>query len=391
MEGGPNSGPSKVTERRAEILEQAAILFRRYGYSEVGIDDIGRAAGVSGPAIYRHFDGKQELLDQVVEGYLGTLLQRWDEAIAEGVEAPILQGVVRSAIDRPNEYYAYSNQRHMLEGAYAEKLVEARRPIQAAWKELLATYGLEQGSDEARFRLVAMEGVLIHASLTDKASRTARLAMAHPASQAMLSLPVPGPGARCADVGARVLHHHHRKEEVFAAAIGLFADRGFTAVTLKDIGAEVGVSASAIHRHFDSKDSILSTAVERSAEQMRAAIAVAIARSSTPYEALEDITGRAGALFAESWELFGLNLYLATSLPREEAMAARQSRRTNLDEMAHLLVDAVEGLSLSAARVRVGAMLSVLNNVVRNKQLVAIGNLGQMLTVISKHVLFGDD
>ncbi|WP_166969145.1 TetR/AcrR family transcriptional regulator [Brevibacterium atlanticum] len=391
MVGEAGRGPSKAAERRAGILEQSAILFRRRGYSEVGIDDIGRAAGVSGPAIYRHFDGKQDLLDQVIESYLDALMQRWDEAIAEGIEAPILQGVVRSAIDRPNEYYAYSNQRHMLEGDYAEKLLRARRPIKAGWKELLAAHGLELGRDDARFRLVAMEGILIHASLTDKASRSARSAMALAASKSLLSLPVPAPGARHADVGARVLHHHNRREEVFAAAIGLFADRGFTAVTLKDIGAEVGVSASAIHRHFDSKDSILSTAVERSAEQMRAAIAVAIARSSTPREALDDIAQRAGALFAESWELFGLNLYLATSLPREEAVAARQSRRTNLDEMAHLLVDAVEGLSLSSARVRVGAMLSVLNNVVRNRRLVAIDNLAQMLTVISKYVLFGDD
>lgn len=385
------SGSAKAADRRAEILEQSAILFRRKGYAEVGIDDIGRASGVSGPAIYRHFDGKQDLLDQVIENYLGALMQRWEEADAEGAEAPILQGVVRSALDRPNDYYAYSNQRHMLKGEYAERLRQARKPIQAGWKALLAEHGLELGSDEARFRLVAMEGVLIHTSLTDKASRTSRSAMAQATSQALLSLPVPAPGERTADPGARVLHHHNRREEVFAAAIGLFADRGFTDVTLKDIGAEVGVSASAIHRHFESKNSILATAVERSAEQMRAAIAVAIARSSNPREALEDIAERVGTLFAESWELFGLNLYLATSLPREEAVAARQSRRTNLDEMAYLLDSAVPGLSLSVARVRVGAMLAVLNNVVRNRHLVAIGNLAQMLTAISKYVLFPNE
>jgi len=48
--------------RGAEILHAAARLFRERGYDAVGVDDIGRAVGVTGPAIYRHFSGKDELL-----------------------------------------------------------------------------------------------------------------------------------------------------------------------------------------------------------------------------------------------------------------------------------------------------------------------------------------
>src|SRR3954447_25974979 len=48
--------------RRAVILTAALELFSRQGYQETGIDEIGAASGVSGPAIYRHFGSKQELL-----------------------------------------------------------------------------------------------------------------------------------------------------------------------------------------------------------------------------------------------------------------------------------------------------------------------------------------
>src|SRR3954454_22531036 len=48
--------------RDAKILEVAADLFRKRGFAAVGVDEIGRSAGVTGPAIYRHFKGKDDIL-----------------------------------------------------------------------------------------------------------------------------------------------------------------------------------------------------------------------------------------------------------------------------------------------------------------------------------------
>jgi AcrR family transcriptional regulator len=48
--------------RRDVILGAALELFAKQGYQATGIDEIGAAAGVSGPAIYRHFGSKHELL-----------------------------------------------------------------------------------------------------------------------------------------------------------------------------------------------------------------------------------------------------------------------------------------------------------------------------------------
>lgn len=49
-------------ERRTVLLRSAAALFAQRGFNGVSIEDLGAAAGVSGPAVYRHFDGKQALL-----------------------------------------------------------------------------------------------------------------------------------------------------------------------------------------------------------------------------------------------------------------------------------------------------------------------------------------
>src|SRR4051794_16378800 len=49
------------------IVVAATELFLANGYQGTTVDEIGAAAGVTGPAIYRHYKGKAELLEAVVE------------------------------------------------------------------------------------------------------------------------------------------------------------------------------------------------------------------------------------------------------------------------------------------------------------------------------------
>ncbi|WP_256939455.1 TetR/AcrR family transcriptional regulator [Arthrobacter sp. BF1] len=66
-------------ERRTVLLRSAATLFAQRGFNGVSIEDLGAAAGVSGPAVYRHFDGKQALL--------GALLVEVSEDLLSGGRA----------------------------------------------------------------------------------------------------------------------------------------------------------------------------------------------------------------------------------------------------------------------------------------------------------------
>jgi AcrR family transcriptional regulator len=60
-------------ERRRAIVAAAAELFAQRGYPAVGMDDIGAAAGVTGPAIYRHFDSKAAVLAAVFDGIIDAV------------------------------------------------------------------------------------------------------------------------------------------------------------------------------------------------------------------------------------------------------------------------------------------------------------------------------
>lgn len=93
-------------ERRAHILAAAARLFAEHGYRGVTIDDIGRAVGTTGPALYRHFPGKEALLGQVLVD-ISDRLQRQGQNLLTRAEGPehaldlLLHGHVAFALDEP--------------------------------------------------------------------------------------------------------------------------------------------------------------------------------------------------------------------------------------------------------------------------------------------------
>jgi AcrR family transcriptional regulator len=57
----PGAGLTPVSRREA-VLAAAVDLFKRDGYQAVSMEDIGAAAGITGPSVYNHFASKAELL-----------------------------------------------------------------------------------------------------------------------------------------------------------------------------------------------------------------------------------------------------------------------------------------------------------------------------------------
>lgn len=71
----------KKAERRVQILNAATRLFAQQGFANVSIEELGSTAGVSGPAVYRHFPSKYAVLAE--------LLIAGSRRTAEGGEAVV--------------------------------------------------------------------------------------------------------------------------------------------------------------------------------------------------------------------------------------------------------------------------------------------------------------
>ena len=70
------------------------------GFQTVRIEDIGAAAGVSGPAVYRHFPNKEALLVELLVG-ISTRLLAGAQAVVDEAAAPsaALAGLVEFHLD----------------------------------------------------------------------------------------------------------------------------------------------------------------------------------------------------------------------------------------------------------------------------------------------------
>lgn len=75
-------------DRRRQIIEAARQIFATQSYSKVGTADIAKAAGISEPALYRHFSGKKELFVATLESTGPKLLEIWQN-IAYDVDDPL--------------------------------------------------------------------------------------------------------------------------------------------------------------------------------------------------------------------------------------------------------------------------------------------------------------
>lgn len=66
----------------------------------------------------------------------------------------------------------------------------------------------------------------------------------------------------------RQLEKEKRREQLLMSAGRLFAERGFAAVSLDEIGAEVGVTGQAIYRHFESKQDMLGVLIDQASSHL---------------------------------------------------------------------------------------------------------------------------
>jgi AcrR family transcriptional regulator len=73
--------------RREQILDTAAELFAAKGFHGVSVGEIGRACGISGPALYKHFDSKDDVLAAMLVGISEQLLEEGRARVARASDA----------------------------------------------------------------------------------------------------------------------------------------------------------------------------------------------------------------------------------------------------------------------------------------------------------------
>ena len=78
----PTRRSRQKAERREQLLAAASRLFAERGFRAVSIEDLASDAGVSGPALYRHFESKESILADLLINVSERLLRQGSDRVA---------------------------------------------------------------------------------------------------------------------------------------------------------------------------------------------------------------------------------------------------------------------------------------------------------------------
>jgi AcrR family transcriptional regulator len=145
------------SDRRSKLLAAAERLIADRGYLAVRLEDIGSAAGVSGPAIYRHFSNKEALLVELLVGISTRLLAGARAVVSEAVDIDAaLDGLVDFHLDfalaEPDLIRIQDRDLAHLPERSRRQVRKAQRQYVELWVDLLR---VRNGLVEADARLMA--------------------------------------------------------------------------------------------------------------------------------------------------------------------------------------------------------------------------------------------
>ncbi|SDG45790.1 SACE_7040 family transcriptional regulator [Klenkia brasiliensis] len=168
--------------RREQILQAAARLFAERGSRSVGVDDVGAAVGVTGPAIYRHFASKDAMLAEMLLRISERLLAGADQVVADAGEDPAAQLAalvafqVDFALDNPALITVQDRDLGALSDDDARQVRRLQRRYVERWVAVLAALHPQASTADCRARAHALFGLIN--STPHSAGRLSRSAMA---------------------------------------------------------------------------------------------------------------------------------------------------------------------------------------------------------------------
>jgi AcrR family transcriptional regulator len=387
--------------RKAQLAAAAAQLFRARGYLAVSVNDIACAAGVTGPAVYRHFGSKQAILAHVLLTGLDALGQVTEQALAgptgdpEATVERLLRAVSALAVERREVTALWRWQASHLDKPERAQLRGRSADILGRWSVLLRTARDTVAAEEAELlcwaALSVFGSVSVHhlsvprrrfeELLTCLATRVLR-------SSAVPALPVVSPNGSEPDPPWHpVATPASRREELLSVATRLFRERGYHAVSMEDIGASAGIAGPSIYRHFAGKAEILVAAGYRMGDRLSVDARRVIADAADPTDALARLARSYVDTVLRSDDLLTLFASMPVAVPDRDAKELLRVQRSYVAEWVRLVQACAPTADELEARITVHAALTIINDLTRMPRVTARPQIAEELVGLVLAVL----
>ncbi|RFU83989.1 TetR/AcrR family transcriptional regulator [Streptomyces triticagri] len=265
---------TRPRNRRQLIVEAAGRRFSERGYHGASMEEIAAAVGISAAALYRHFPNKYALFAECAHSMVDRLVAVLDELPPDAAPAEVFTALARvtvahrasGGVYRWEARYLDRTDRRLLAGKFARVV---RRVTEAVREE-----EGEVPLPELQLRVAAALGAI--GSITMHRTSVAKGRLEGLLSDCALRVTATDPepaGARGRPVELPPLPvPRSRRAEILNAAVPLFARDGFATVTNGQIAEAVGLTPSALYRHYPGKVDILAAACLQAAGLLAAAV-----------------------------------------------------------------------------------------------------------------------
>jgi AcrR family transcriptional regulator len=341
---GAATSRRRPRDRKRQIVLAARELFVEEGSPHVTVAQIASHVGITAGALYRHFDNKSTLLEEVMSDSLLFLDTPPSRASLEAMVEDSI-GIAQRSYPRTADLWT-QEMRYLprdVRLAHWKRLSRWVHSFVPAVSEHRGTTDREVDhfvawALQSIFACLLSESIRAPAAGKRAAVRAAAyaLAAAHFPADPISTCVVNPQGGRAPS---------SRRERLLLAATEQFSSRGYPETSMTSIGAAADVTGPNIYGYYESKAELLRAVFERTAHLTWAVLDYSLARSSTAEEALEAVVTDFVRLieYRGQFQFTGAGSF---------AEATRDEQREFLNEWTDLVCEVVPAIDRQQARLR---------------------------------------
>ncbi|MFD6075116.1 TetR/AcrR family transcriptional regulator [Streptomyces hydrogenans] len=322
---------TRPRNRRQLIVDAAGRVFSERGYHAASMEDVAARVDITATALYRHFPNKYALFAECAGVMVDGLVAALDEVPSDAPLAEVLTAVARITVA-----HRASGGVYRWEARYLER--EDRRRLKTKYDRVVDRVDdavrREHPFPDGRLRATAALGAI--GSITMHRTSIAQRRAEDLLVKSALGVAASDPGAEGAapapvELPARPVPRT-RRDEILAAAVPLFARDGFASVTNGQIARAVGLTPSALYRHYPGKIDVLAAACLQAADLLARGTERNLRGVTAPYDA---VVALAATHVAYCFEYTDLNSVAEAELP---GLPAEPRRPLVLAQRKHIAV-----------------------------------------------------
>jgi AcrR family transcriptional regulator len=134
------SGYHSEVDRERVILDAAAAAFYEKGFHGVGVDELGKRAGLTGPTLYRYFSSKDEILaalfNEAMDELVSATAMVHDDPMAD--LARLIRHHVGYAVSQRQLVNVYQREDRSLTGPWKRHFHHRRKQYVTRWEAIVA-------------------------------------------------------------------------------------------------------------------------------------------------------------------------------------------------------------------------------------------------------------